>query len=87
LPPLPCRPAPVILERWLAYNQPKRKVFLQRPESENPIYQKSKNVIVQWEQPKVKIKQKIVNLGTIIADPVKYAAKYNIPMRHNVPFT
>ena len=54
----------------------KRRVILQRPPPQ-PVYCKPKNVIVQWSEPEVVIKQKIHFLGVIKADPIDYIQKYN----------
>jgi len=81
LPKLPPKPQAIITERWLPYPQQqqsavKRRVILQRPPPQ-PVYCKPKNVIVQWSEPEVVIKQKIHFLGVIKADPVDYIQKYN----------
>jgi hypothetical protein len=53
LAPLPSKPQSVIVERWLPYSQQKRKVFFHRAQSDTPQIVKPRNVIIQWEAPRV----------------------------------
>ena len=76
LPQMPQKPQSIIIERWLPYQENlKRKVIFQKIASD-PIVIKPKNVIVQWEEPEVIIKQEIKYLGVIRADPVNYVKLY-----------
>jgi hypothetical protein len=87
LPPLPSKPQPVIVERWLPYKEQKRKVILVRPSQPDPIAPKPKNVIIQWESPKVVINKKFEDLGIVRADPIDYVHKYGSSLRpsHELP--
>ncbi len=82
LAPIPPKPQPVIIERWLPYAQVKRRVIYQRTTSTadhqdvcagggNAEVLKPRNVIVQWEAPKVTVKQCVKYLGTIRANPAE----------------
>ena len=73
---LPQKPQPVIIERWLPYEQQKRKVIFNRSSAPQPAVVKPRNLIIQWEAPKVEIKQEIKYLGVVRADPVEYLQKY-----------
>jgi hypothetical protein len=55
LPALPPKPQTVIIERWLPYTPQKRKVIYQKLNNceETQQIKKPKNVIIQWEPPKV----------------------------------
>lgn len=81
LPPLPSKPQPVIVERWLPYKEQKRKVILVKPSQPDPITPKPKNVIIQWESPKVVVNKKFEDLGIVRADPIDYVHKYGPSLR------
>jgi hypothetical protein len=57
LAPLPAKPQSVIVERWLPYSQTKRRVIFQKGAQPDPVVVKPRNVIVQWEAPKVTIRK------------------------------
>jgi len=51
-----------VVERWLPYSNPKRKVIYERP-LPDPVVVKPRNVIIQWEAPAVTIRQEgLINL-------------------------
>jgi hypothetical protein len=50
--PLPPKPPAFIIERWLPFKQQKRRVILQKSKDADPVCQKPKNYIIQWEPPK-----------------------------------
>ena len=58
LAPLPNKPQPVIIERWLPYKAQKRRVVYEKNSNIEPTFSKPKNVIIQWEPPKVLTQQK-----------------------------
>jgi hypothetical protein len=76
LAPLPSKPQAVMVERWLPYADRKRRVIFQKNQVSDPIVQKPKNVIVQWESPEVQVKTVFKDLGVIHADPNDYVSKY-----------
>ena len=57
LPPLPPKPQPVQIERWLPYKFPKRKIIHEK--ADPPVIQpeKPRNLIVEWQQPEPIIKK------------------------------
>lgn len=76
LAPLPQKPQSIIIERWLPYKQNlKRKVIFQKVTSD-PVLIKPKNIIIQWQEPEIIVKQEIKYLGVIRADPLKYEKLY-----------
>jgi hypothetical protein len=78
LPVVPPKPRSILIERWLPYQQPRRRVVFQRcAETTEPVVSKPKNVIVQWDAPKVVVNKEVRNLGVIKADPVKYKKLYS----------
>ncbi len=81
LAPLPAKPQNVIIERWLPYAEGgKRRVVFNRAaavaEAVNP-----RNVIVQWEEPRVNIRQEVKYLGVIRANPAEYVQRYGAELR------
>jgi hypothetical protein len=81
LAPLPIKPQSVIIERWLPYNDNlKRRVVYQRPPPD-PVVIKPRNVIIQWEIPKVSIRKDYKYLGVVRANPVEYARKYSSQLK------
>ena len=78
---MPSKPQSVIIERWLPYNQVKRRVIFQRSKDADPIVVKPKNVIIQWEAPIVKVKKEFKDLGIIRANPSEYVARYGATLK------
>jgi hypothetical protein len=48
LPPLPPKPQPVIIERWLPYQHQKRRVIYEASNT-HMHSEKPRNIIIQWE--------------------------------------
>lgn len=76
LAPLPPKPRSVLIERWLPYPAPKRKIVFNDLSTHEPPRQKPKNIIVQWETPKINIKREFKYLGVIRANPVEYGRRF-----------
>ena len=76
LAPMPAKPQSVLIERWLPFTPQKRKVIYSKPQEPDPIVVKPRNVIIQWEPPKVKIEKVYKDLGVVRANPAEYVAKY-----------
>ena len=74
---MPQRPANVLIERWLPYEQIKRVVILKKPKIPSPVIHVPRNLIIQWQAPKPKIITRVVNLGVVRADPIEYLLKYS----------
>ncbi len=53
LAPLPNKPPSIIIERWLPFKEQKRRVVFKKPSDPDMVIIKPKNVIIQWESPKV----------------------------------
>ena len=84
LPEIPRKPQSIIIERWLPYKQIKRKVIFVRDDRQNNerrISSKPKNIIVQWNQPKVEIKKKFKDLGTVRANPIEYVQRFGSTLK------
>jgi len=81
LAPLPAKPQSVIIERWLPYAQVKRRVIFQKPAEADPVVVKPRNVIVQWEAPRVNIRKEIKYLGIIRANPAEYVSRYGVTLK------
>lgn len=76
LPAEPAKPQTVIIERWLPYQQPKRKVIFQ-PAPPDPVVCKPKNVIVQWDSADVCVSKDVEHLGVVNVDPCEYSQRYS----------
>ena len=84
LAPLPPKPQTVIIERWLPYSPQKRKVIYQKLNQDEQVQlKKPKNLIIQWESPKVTVKQELKNLGIIKANPSEYIQKYGDALKNS----
>lgn len=81
LAPLPAKPQSVIVERWLPYAQTKRRVIFQRAAQVDPVIVRPRNVIVQWEAPRVNIRREIKYLGVIRANPAEYVQRYGSSLK------
>jgi hypothetical protein len=68
---MPSKPQSVIIERWLPYRQVKRRVIYVKANEKESVVCKPKNVIIQWEPPKVQIKKEFKDLGVVRANPVE----------------
>lgn len=82
MPPLPAKPRPVIIEKWLPYRQSReRPVLYQRAEKleQNPPIQR--NLILQYDPPRVHIKQELQNFGCFRVDPEIYRAQHGSALR------
>ncbi|CAF3679150.1 unnamed protein product [Adineta steineri] len=81
-PPLPPKPRPVIIEKWLPYKaSPERPILYQRAEKTEQSRQPPRNVILQYEPPRVHIKQKVQNFGCFRVDPEIYRAQHGSSLR------
>ena len=49
LPNLPAPPPSLLIERWLPYPKQKRKVVFKKEKILNTVYERPKNVIIEWE--------------------------------------
>lgn len=69
LPPPPPKPRQVIYEKWLPYQEMKeRPVIIERAPAPE-IIRPPKNVIIEYEQPRARHEQVIVDEGVFRADP------------------
>ena len=81
-PPLPAKPRPVIIEKWLPYKTaPERPILYQRAENTEHKRPVPRNVILQYEPARVKIKQEVQNFGCFRVDPTTYRAQYGPLLR------
>jgi hypothetical protein len=87
LAPLPSKPQSVLVERWLPYSQTKRRVIFQRSNGQDAVVMKPRNVIVQWETPRVEIQKQFKYLGVVRANPVEYVKRYgsNLKVSKDLP--
>jgi hypothetical protein len=86
LAPLPSKPQAYIIEKWLAFPDRKRQVIFQRNNVADPVVQKPRNVVIQWEAPQVQIKKLFKDLGVIRANPVEYVEKYGASLKQHSEF-
>jgi hypothetical protein len=78
---LPDKPNPLIIERWLPYEEQKRKVVYVKPSEPEPVAQKPKNLIIEWDAPKVVVNRQIKDFGIIRADPNEYKQRYGATLK------
>jgi hypothetical protein len=75
LPELPPPPQDIIVERWLEYGPRVRRVVF-RPAPKVIPAPPPKNVVIQWDSPRVALNRQFRNLGVSAAHPNAYTAKY-----------
>ena len=81
LPALPAKPQNVIVERWLPYAEGgKRRVIFNKAAALAAVAT-PRNVVVQWEEPRVNIRQEVKYLGVIRANPVEYVQRYGAELK------
>jgi hypothetical protein len=81
LPALPPKPQNVIVERWLPYAEGgKRRVVFNKAAASAEIII-PKNIVVQWEEPRVNVRQEVKYLGVIRANPAEYAQRYGSELK------
>ena len=79
LAPLPAKPQSVLVERWLPYARRKRRVVFGRVSSgDGGEVVAPRNVVIQWEAPRVSVRKEIRYLGVIRANPSEYVERYVI---------
>jgi len=81
LAPLPPKPQPIIIERWLGYKEQKRRVIF-KPAPVEMEMPKEKNIIIQWESPKVNIVKEFRDLGVVYAHPSEYIQRFGSTLKH-----
>jgi hypothetical protein len=86
LAPLPAKPQNVIVERWLPYAEGgKRRVIFNKAAAAAAVAN-PRNVIVQWEEPRVNIRQEVKYLGVIRANPAEYVQRYGAELKVHSAF-
>jgi hypothetical protein len=84
--PLPAKPQNVIVERWLPYAEGgKRRVVFNKAAASAEVAN-PRNVIVQWEEPRVNIRQEVKYLGVIRANPAEYVQRYGSELKVHSAF-
>ena len=82
MPPLPAKPRPVIIEKWLPYKTPaERPVIYERAEQSEQARSPQRNLILQYEPARVRIEQEIQNAGYFRVDPETYRAQFGSQLR------
>ena len=83
LAPLPAKPQNVIVERWLPYTEGgKRRVIFNKAAGSAAVAT-PRNVVVQWEEPRVNIRQEVKYLGVIRANPSEYVQRYGSELKQH----
>ena len=86
LPALPAKPQNVIVERWLPYAEGgKRRVVFNKAAALAAVAT-PRNVVVQWEEPRVNIRQEVKYLGVIRANPAEYVQRYGAELKVHSAF-
>ena len=76
LPVMPPKPQSTLVERWLQYKQLKRKVIFQKSSQSEKCFEKVKNLIIEWDTPKVSVKKEFRDLGVFSCNPREYVAQF-----------
>lgn len=77
MPSLPAKPRPVIIEKWLPYRQTKeRPILYERAEKLVQNRPLQRNLILEYDPPRVHIKQELQNFGCFRVDPEIYRAEH-----------
>jgi Ca2+-binding EF-hand superfamily protein len=84
LPTLPSKPQSVIIERWLPYKQIKRKIIYVKSSNSGVVSERPKNVVIQWESPKVQVKKEFKDLGVVKANPIEYVQRYGNSLKRSI---
>jgi len=80
LPALPPRPRDIVIERWVPYGAlAKRRTVVQRAGAAVQ-YARPRNVIIQYEQPQVRIVRQFQRLGVTAENPALYVQRYGISL-------
>lgn len=79
--PMPEKPQPIIVERWLGYPQQRRRVVFERRVEPESYYEKTRNTIIEWESPQVRVTRKYFDLGLVRANPDEYFANYSTSLK------
>lgn len=73
---LPPKPPPIIIERWLPYDKPKR-VVLDKTDENSLKIDKVKNIVIEWQAPsKPIIRRQVRYTGVLQADPIDYTKRF-----------
>ena len=84
LAPVPAPPQNVIIERWLAPAEQTRRVrFI--PGQKLADQKAQRNVLIEWEQPQVELRQQVRFLGVQNYDPNEYRVKYGASLTRSLP--
>ncbi|CAF4326742.1 unnamed protein product, partial [Rotaria sordida] len=76
IPPTPPKPRDIIIERWIPYGpQAQRKTIVQRAQSARS-YPPPRNVIIEYEAPKVRVIRQFQRLGVTPENPQEYIQRY-----------
>ncbi|CAF1012800.1 unnamed protein product [Rotaria sordida] len=76
IPPTPPKPRDIIIERWIPYGpQAQRKTIVQRAQSARS-YPPPRNVIIEYEAPKVRVIRQFQRLGITPENPQEYIQRY-----------
>jgi hypothetical protein len=81
LPDLPAKPQEIIIEKWLPYEIPKRKVIYVPPKHVAEPREPVKNLLVEWRQPNLVVEKEVKCLGVEEACPDAYLARYGNTLR------
>jgi len=80
LPALPPRPRDIVIERWVPYGAlAKRRTLVQRAGAAVQ-YARPRNVIIQYEQPQVRIVRQFQRLGVHAENPALYVQRYGVAL-------
>lgn len=81
MPEHPRKPQSIIIEKWLPYEKPKRRVILDPPACKAHKQNKLKNLIIQWNMPNWIVDQEVKYFDQEYTDPCDYIRKHGCNLK------
>ena len=81
LPDLPAKPQEIIIEKWLPYEIPKRRVVYEPATFVAQPHESIKNLLIEWRQPNLLVEKEVKCLGVEDACPDAYLTRYGDSLR------
>jgi len=80
LPALPPRPRDIVIERWVPYGALAQQRTMVQRAGPAVQYARPRNVIIQYEQPQVRIVRQFQRLGVTQENPTLYVQRYGLSL-------
>jgi hypothetical protein len=80
LPAAPARPRDIIIERWVPYGALAKRETRVIKAGAAHAYAAPRNIIIQYEQPQVRVVRQFQRLGVTAENPQSYVARYGVQL-------